>query len=275
MPDSPPDAAEKGRLMVRTLKRVINGTLGYLGLRLIRINPDHATGADTGLRQILRQLGVSVVFDVGAHVGEYATRLRDIGYQGRIISFEPQAGAFAALAKRAMFDPYWEPLHMALGDQQGEQVLNISRNSWSSSFLPILPHILYVEESIEKVGTERVQIEVLDKIYKDLIDPSENKIFLKIDAQGYEPTVLDGAQEFLSCCMAVQLEMALFQAYRGQTLLPEMISLMRESGFGLAHLERVFWDVHTGYLLEADGIFVRADILDRDFPRDAVANRVP
>jgi FkbM family methyltransferase len=266
-----PDSHPK-RLMIRTFKRVVNGTLGHLGLRLIRVDPDHATTADTGFRQILRRLGVSVVFDVGAHAGEYATHLRDIGYQGRIISFEPQAGAFAALSKRAMFDPYWEPLHMALGDRQGERVLNISRNSWSSSFLPIHPQILDVEEALEKVGTERVHVQVLDKIYRDLIDPSENKIFLKIDAQGYEPIVLAGAREFLSSCVAVQLEMALLPSYQDQTLLPEMIVLMRKSGFELIHLERGFWDYRTGYLVETDGIFVRAEVVEEDFPRNAATD---
>jgi FkbM family methyltransferase len=257
--------------MVRTLKRVINGTLGYLGLRLTRVNPDHAT-ADTGLRQILRKLEVSVVFDVGAHVGEYATRLRDIGYQGRIISFEPQTGAFSALSKRAVFDPYWETVHLALGDHKGEQILNIARNSKSSSFLPIVAHIVTIEPAIAEVTTERVQVEVLDKIYQDLVDPPEHRIFLKIDAQGYEPMVLAGAREFLSRCVAVQLEMALLPSYQNQTLLPEMMGLMRRSGFELVHLERGFWDRRTGYLVEADGIFVRAEIVERDFRRNAAAD---
>jgi FkbM family methyltransferase len=251
--------------MIRTLKRVVNGSLGYLGLRLIR------TATVPGLREILGHLGISIVFDVGAHVGEYATRLRDIGYRGRIISIEPQAKAFDVLSKRAMLDPYWDVLHLALGDRDGEQVLNISRNSVSSSFLPVLPNILAVEPAIAEVGTERVQVAVLDRVYRNLIDPSENKVFLKIDAQGFEPTVLAGAQEFLACCVAVQLEVALLPSYQNQTLLPEMIGLMHKRGFQLVHLERVFWDGRTGYLVEADGIFVRAEILERDFPRRAVA----
>jgi FkbM family methyltransferase len=215
-----------------------------------------------------------MVFDVGAHVGEYAARLRAMGYKGRIISFEPQAEAFAALSRRAVLDPYWEALHFALGDREGERVLNISRNSWSSSFLPVLPDILRVEPTIAKVGTERVRVEVLDRVYRNLANPSENNILLKIDAQGYEPMVLAGAREFLSCCVAVQLEMALLPSYQDQTLFPEMIGFMRKSGFELVHLERGFWDDRTGYLLEADGIFVRAEILERDFPRSAVADSV-
>jgi FkbM family methyltransferase len=260
--------------MVRTLKSLVNTILGYLGLRLIQIRSHPALTVDAGLRQILSRLGVSVVLDVGAHVGEYAIRLRDIGYRGQIFSFEPQAGAFAALSSKAMLDPFWEAFHIALGDRTGEQVLNISENSVSSSFLPVSPNILTIEPAIAGVEIERVRVEILDNIYGDITDPSEDKIFLKIDAQGYEPKVLAGAKEFLSCCVAVQLEMALFPSYQNQTLLPEMIALMRRSGFELVDLERVFWDHRTGYLMEVDGIFVRAEILDQDFLHSAIADSV-
>ena len=60
-------------------------------------------------------------------------------------------------------------------------------------------------------------------------------------------------------------QMALFPSYRGQTLLPEMISSMSDQGFALVHLERGFWDSSSGYLIEADGIFVRMDRLAGDF----------
>jgi FkbM family methyltransferase len=253
----------------------VNGTLGCFGLRLIRTSPDHATAADLGLRRILDHLGISMVFDVGAHTGGYATRLRDIGYRGRIVSFEPQAEAFEALSARATSDPYWEVQRLALGDREGEQLLTISRNSVSSSFLPISANILTVEPAIAGIATEEVRVHVLDRIYRNLTDPSEDKIFLKIDAQGYEPIVLAGAREFLSCCVAVQLELALLPSYQNQTLLPEMIGLMRKRGFELVHLERGFWDERTGYLLEADGIFVRAEMLERDFPRSIIADSVP
>jgi hypothetical protein len=48
--------------MMRTLKRVVNGSLGFIGLRIIRKGPDRVWDPDTGLRKILGQLGVSMVF---------------------------------------------------------------------------------------------------------------------------------------------------------------------------------------------------------------------
>src|SRR5215471_13906702 len=97
------------------LKSLINGVLGFAGVRLVRTP---FSSDDAGLRQMLTHLGISVVFDVGAHVGQYATRLRNIGYRGRIVSFEPQAAAFAELSEKAMLDPQWEVIRLALGDRE-------------------------------------------------------------------------------------------------------------------------------------------------------------
>jgi len=250
-----------------SLKGVIHGALRLAGLRLVRTNPAGLSEPDWSLRQILTGLEISVVFDVGAHVGQYATRLRRLGYRGRIVSFEPQEAAFAALHKETTSDPQWEALRTALGDREGEQVLNISRNSVSSSFLPVAPAILQVEPSIDKVGTETVPVDTLDRLYSRFAGSSDS-ILLKIDAQGYEANILAGAQELLACCSAVQLEMSLFPVYRGQKRFPEMMRLMLDRGFEMVHLERGFSDGDTGYLIEVDGVFVRKDKIAGAFAGD-------
>ena len=61
------------------------------------------------------------------------------------------------------------------------------------------------------------------------------------------------------------MELALVPSYRGQTLFPEMLELMRQSKFQLVYLEPGFWDLRSGFLLETDGIFVREEDLDRCF----------
>jgi FkbM family methyltransferase len=246
------------------VKAAVNGVLGLAGLRLARDHRSRLSPLDMALHQILAQLDISVVFDVGAHAGEYAARLRKLGYRRRIVSFEPQAAAFATLAKQAMLDSKWDALPVALGDCDGEAVLNVSANSMSSSFLTVLPNILQVEAGIAQVATERVQLSRLDRIYRQFSSTSDAAL-LKIDAQGYEPKVLAGARELLATCDAVQMEMALFPSYRGQKLLPEMIISMSHRGFALVHLERGFWDRSSGYLIEADGIFVRMDRLAAGF----------
>jgi FkbM family methyltransferase len=249
------------------LKKLINGTLGLAGVRLIRARPPALSPDDAALRQILTQLGISVVFDVGAHVGEYATRLRNIGYRRRIVSFEPQTAAFLVLAEKGARDPQWEPVRLALGDRVGEQDLNISANSWSSSFLPVELEMLEIETGLAQTKVETVPVTTLDQVHHRFVGPTDG-IFLKIDAQGYEPNILLGADAFLARCRAVQLEMALFPSYHQQKNLVEVIKFMENKGFKLVHLERGFGDVRTGFLIEAEGVFVRQDNLPEVLRRD-------
>ena len=53
----------------------------------------------------LRSLGVDVVLDVGANSGQYASRLREAGFDGRIASFEPLSGPFSRLQRSASNGP--------------------------------------------------------------------------------------------------------------------------------------------------------------------------
>ena len=53
------------------------------------LSVEWGTGLSLHLWQLFRQLNIDVVLDVGGRTGEYGLLLRRNGYQGRIISFEP------------------------------------------------------------------------------------------------------------------------------------------------------------------------------------------
>jgi hypothetical protein len=46
------------------------------------------------------------------------------------------------------------------------------------------------------------------------------------------------------------------------------MEFMENKGFKLVHLERGFGDVRTGFLIEADGVFVRHDNLPKVLRRE-------
>src|SRR5947207_3024700 len=81
---------------------------------------------------------VSVVLDVGANEGQYAQALRQHGFAGRIVSFEPVRSAHRKLEAVAKGDSLWVvPPPVAIGNDQGSIKINVSKNGVSSSVLPI------------------------------------------------------------------------------------------------------------------------------------------
>ena len=79
---------------------------------------------------------IELLFDVGANIGQFAMYARDIGYKGKIISFEPLPDAYEKILKNSKNDPLWT-VHKrcALGSCISEMEINISQNSQSSSIL--------------------------------------------------------------------------------------------------------------------------------------------
>lgn len=88
---------------------------------------------------MLKAHEVNLVFDIGANAGQFAQSLRELGYRGRIVSFEPQSEAREQLERAASVDPLWEVApKAAIGAEDGEIELNLAANSISSSLLPML-----------------------------------------------------------------------------------------------------------------------------------------
>src|SRR5882672_4717902 len=70
----------------------------------------------THLAAIFDRLKIDCVLDVGAHVGQYGRFLRNIGYTGHIVSFEPVRANFARLERRSERDAKWTIHRLALGN---------------------------------------------------------------------------------------------------------------------------------------------------------------
>lgn len=71
------------------------------------------------LIDFLENRRVSVVYDVGANVGQFGLALRRRGYRGRIVSVEPVKDAFDRLKQIAAADGNWEATRCAIGAGEG------------------------------------------------------------------------------------------------------------------------------------------------------------
>ncbi|WP_103502878.1 MULTISPECIES: FkbM family methyltransferase [unclassified Streptomyces] len=230
------------------------------------------------LAQLLRAHRIDVVLDVGANEGEYGAMLRRAGYAGRIVSFEPLSGPGRALARRAGADPSWTALPFALGEESGSTTINVSGNRGaSSSVLPMLDRHSDAAPHARYVGTEEVRLRRLDELWSEVVRPGE-RVFLKLDVQGYEEQVLRGAGERAAACQGLQVETSFVPLYEGSMLLSDTLELV-QGRLGLTPMAVIpgYVDPRTGQMLQADFVLFRDETATADATAatDATADSEP
>jgi len=203
----------------------------------------------------MHALGVTVLVDGGANVGQFAAAMRSSGWQGRIVSFEPLPDAFAALAETAASDPSWEVENVALGAAAGSATINVAGNSMSSSLLPMLDTHLNAAPDSAYTSAATVDVVRLDDTLRDRIEMSD-RVLIKLDCQGYEREVLAGAAGTIGQTVMMVVELSFVPLYEGGILFDEALSLLRGLGFALVTIEPVFADPVTQEMLSVDGCFV-------------------
>jgi FkbM family methyltransferase len=240
MSASPKDAA----------RRAVKSALLRAGLEIGRHRPSNSNSRRS---QVMTHHGVGLVLDVGGNLGSYGRRLRESGYRGRIISFEPVTSAFVRLQENAAGDRDWEVRHIALGDEDAELEINVAEGVWCSSFLPLSERGEHAVDGMTMVATETVPVRRLDGLGLDLTAPT----MMKLDVQGFEPQVIEGAGALLDRVRVIEIELSLALLYEGQMHGLDMALVLRDRGFSLVGVDPGAVDAATGYVLEADALFAR------------------
>ena len=210
--------------------------------------------------KIIKYCNIDTVFDIGANTGDYSKKMRELGYRKKIISFEPLNDAFEILKKSASKDNNWTVNNYALGDDDVKSVINIAGNSCSSSILNMLPKHVESDPGSKYVAQQDIDVKKLDSIFSTFAS-KENRVMVKIDTQGYEKNVIDGANESLNRIVIIQLEMSIVPLYENEMLFTEMIKYLESKGFQLYSLENGHYNRDTGQLLQVDGVFVNEKLV--------------
>lgn len=200
---------------------------------------------------------IDTVLDIGANTGQFGRLLRQSKFAGRVHSVEPLQSAYDELAAAADGDRLWSVQRAAVAAEPGTLTMNVSGNSVSSSALPMLDRHASAAPTAQYVAEEQVPATTIDEVVTTHgLEPQ--RTLLKIDVQGYEREVLDGAVKTLSSFRGVRTEMSLVPLYAGQALMPEIVDLLGRNGFELWFVEPGFTEPSTRRLLQLDGVFFRA-----------------
>jgi FkbM family methyltransferase len=209
-------------------------------------------------RKLIQHFNIDLIIDVGANEGQFSQSMRMLGFTGKICSFEPLSDVFKVLSGKAEKDNLWQVFNLALGNTDEQQEINVSKNRVSSSLLEMMPEHVKQEPESLVISRQKITVKRLDTIW-DQISPGSGNIFLKLDVQGFEKYVLQGAAGSLKHIKLIQLEMALVPLYKEELLLAEMLRYMEGLGFSLYNLMGGFNNFETGQQFQVDGIFIRTE----------------
>ena len=240
---------------MKNYKNFLKNIIRSFGYDLTRYKRSASRSAQIVLA--LEKFDIDLILDVGANEGQFASQMRHEGYKGRIVSFEPLSTAHKMLLEVSNNDTSWiVSRRCALGSRKMILDINISKNSQSSSLLPMHDsHLIAAPDSVY-VDRESVEMDTLDNLASIYLQNSINP-FLKIDTQGFEWEVLDGAVSLMPGIKGVLLELSLIELYEGQRLWRDLIDRMDSLGFSLWAIHEGFGNQSEGRSLQLDAVFFR------------------
>lgn len=172
----------------------------------------------------------SVVLDVGANIGSTALAFAEIVPLGEVHAFEPSVAMCDVLRSNIALSgfknivvhpfglsdsPAWGKLQLAMAGNPGSAYCSLT--------------------SSEEIGTDRVELCALDEV----IDPSKQIDFVKIDVEGFEYRVLLGGRRLvLRHKPALVIEVNEPALKRASTSAGQLFNLPDEWGYRLLYLVR-------------------------------------
>jgi FkbM family methyltransferase len=197
---------------------------------------------DRHLAEVLERLRIEVVIDVGASWGQYRGLLRQIGYTGRIVSFEPVGRPWGHCAALAAEDPGWDVHRMAIGARSGQRTIKVGSSDDFSSFRPLSAYGRETFDELDVTGEERVAVRPLDALWPELIGADSRRVFLKTDTQGWDLQVYRGARKHLDRVLGTQCEVAVQRLYRRMPGYHRSLRFLERRGYALTGIYPVWRD---------------------------------
>ncbi len=211
------------------------------------------------LRDLFKLHQPDLLIDVGANRGQFALKMRELGYDGPILSFEPQRAHAADLQTRAgQTDPAWTIIRGAVGESKSELVLQtFADDSFSSFHTPSSAARERFGSLLAPVSSEKVTVRPLDAWLAGTPHAAASRIFLKTDTQGHDLAVLRGARQTLESAVMVLAEASLVPLYDSSATVENLAVVLAPYGLRVGGSYAVSHDVRDLAAIELDCLFTR------------------
>jgi FkbM family methyltransferase len=224
--------------------------------------PPEAGIIDWRLREVIRSRGINCVIDVGGNRGTFAQRVRKLGYDGRIVSFEPSPTVLPVIRAAALQDANWTVRPVALAAESGTGQLRLHQESQLDSLLDTLPGVTDQVPMMASAGTVAIAVSTLEEEFPHIIEGiAEPRVLLKSDTQGYDDQVLRGAGAggISPAVVAVLVELSAQPIYQEQPRMTSVMELVMAAGFTPVAFEPFFHSSDGLRIVELDALFMRAE----------------
>jgi FkbM family methyltransferase len=239
-----------------TLFRSAFVNLGYKaianGIRFPSFEMAQAFRQWSRLIDLTHQLGINVFLDVGANRGFFSKHLRMSGYRGYLFSFEPVADDHDRIEALAAKDSRWKTCCCALGSENTTKEFHVNFSGEQT----VLSSFLSLKAPTDKTRTVTVEVRRLDAILPRLLMEIESpRIFLKMDTQGFDNEVIEGASGCLDQVLGIQSEISVIPLYDHMPHYTE--SLVRYERLGFALVDLFVVNRRDGFVVEYDCMMAR------------------
>jgi FkbM family methyltransferase len=197
-----------------------------LGWQIRRYQSDFATAR----KHLIQLESPTLAIDGGANEGQWAREFRIEYPDIPIVSFEP------------VIDPFHKALGMglekhrvenfALGSEESILKINVASNGGMSSSIGKPTGHLEAFPSVTFGTSQEIRCVALDSFEEF----KGERVWLKLDLQGYEWKALNGAKELLEHTVGIEIETSLSENYEGEKLNFEIVDFLNDFGFRPFHV---------------------------------------
>ena len=218
----------------------------YIGWQLKRFQSDYATAR----KFLINREKPTLAVDGGANEGQWAKEFRRQFREIPIVSFEPVSEPFRRATALNLSQHRTE--NLALGSREGLFKIHVASNGAMSSSLAKPTGHLRAFPQVQFQDSEFVQCVRLDSF----VEFQKERVWLKLDLQGFEWEALQGAVKLLESTVGIEIETVLSENYEGERLSHEIIQFLHKFGFRPFHIFAPGIDV-SGAMNYLDIIFSR------------------
>ena len=173
-----------------SMKKIIKNLIALTGWELQKTSARQVSAQPTRLENLFleaRNLGFTpkLVFDIGANHGLWSSKIQAIFPEAKFVLFEPQPHCEADISRVLEGSPNSLWRQAAVSSKVGKQKFNISEWDVTSS--------LVIKDG---VGSNFIEVEVTT-VDREVEREGRVPDILKIDAEGSDLAVLEGANESL------------------------------------------------------------------------------